>query len=125
MEGMVYSVEYAKNVIPNNVVSLVPGKAETEFLSSALPKAILFTKAKVTSALYKSLALRLKGRILLGEAMKGKNKKLETKYGIGEDLPRLIVVPAKADGQTDEPSAIRYEGASTPKAMLTFLKVLP
>lgn len=50
---------------------------------------------------YKSLALRLSGRMLLGEVVKGKNKKLESKYGIGEDLPRLIVVPARADGQTE------------------------
>lgn len=92
------SVEYAKAALPNHVVALST-KNEAEFMAKPTPKvrrlvysfatrnahtallsqAILFTKATVTSALYKALSFQFEGRMALGEAVKGKVKKLEVR----------------------------------------------
>lgn len=64
-------------LLPNHV-TVVTGKGHADFLSknTELPKALLFTAKSSTTALYKALALDLKGRMALGEVRAKKDAAL-------------------------------------------------
>lgn len=68
-------------LLPNHV-SVVTAKSHADFLSknAELPKALLFTAKSSTTALYKALALDLKGRMALGEVRAKKDASLLSEY---------------------------------------------
>lgn len=106
-------------LLPNHV-TVVTAKQHDGFLSGSadVPKALLFTAKAATSALYKSLALDLKGRMLLAEVRAKKEGPLLETYGVSKaELPKLLVLPA--GGGEDEP--IPYGGELKHKPLLEFL----
>lgn len=79
---------------------------EEKSARNGLPSALLFTSKAQTSSLTKFLSTEFRRKLLLAEIYPNKNNKdIMEKYGI-TDLPALIVIPAKEDGETVEP--IRY-----------------
>jgi protein disulfide-isomerase A6 len=109
-------VEFATASLPS-LVAPVTDKTLAKFKSngtSALPKALLFTKKEETTPLLKALSLSLKGRMLLGEA-KDTAKKAAEEFGV-VDYPTLYVLPA---GEGSTPA--KYDGELKPAALTAFL----
>lgn len=103
-----------------NLVTILTAKQHDAFVSEkpAVPKAVLFTAKASTSALYKSLALDLKDRMLLGEVRAKKEGSLLERYSVREDeLPKLLVLPREGGGE--EP--VVYQGDLKHKPLLEFL----
>jgi thiol-disulfide isomerase/thioredoxin len=99
-------------------------------------RAILFSAKSETSLLLKSLALRLRGRLALGEAKglelggpdEGAMARLARAYGVTE-LPALVVVPAAAASGDDAAAGAsaaaplaRYAGEMKAEPLWAFLE---
>lgn len=89
-------MEFAEAKMPNFVEKLKGEKGLTKFIAKGdkygIPKAILFTDKRKTSASLKALSTEFRRRMLIGEVRAGKhNKAVFDKYNI-KKLPACIVL---------------------------------
>lgn len=107
--------------LPNHI-KVLTSKSHPKWLADNpdTPKAVLMSSKTVSSPLYKSLALGLKDRMLLGEVRVGKERELMATYGVREEeVPVLVVLPPGAEAG---PDLIRYEGKLKQEPLLEFLE---
>merc|ERR1740136_419858 len=99
-------VEFATSQLPSFVTPVTDKTATAFKANGTLPKALLFTSKSETAPMFKAISLKLKGRMLLGEA----REKEVASY------PALLVLPG------GEEAPVVYDGELKPEAVATFLE---
>jgi len=84
-------IKFAVSKLPNFIKQVNADNLDS-FVSSALPKGLLFTNKDKTTDLYKGLAVEFKGRIEFGE-VRVKETAVVEKFGVTE-FPTLFFIPA-------------------------------
>lgn len=98
-------VQYAKNLMPSHLMKLKSEDDLAEFITKAdkyaLPKFLLFTKAKATQALSKALSTEFRRRALFATMkLKKDNMALLKKYGVStKENNVLMVLPDDEDAE--------------------------
>eukprot|EP00966_Prymnesium_polylepis_P156216 3608943-Prymnesium_polylepis.1 len=108
-------VDFATGKLPSKVVSVADATLAAFRANGTVPKALLLTKKDGTTPLFKSLSLKLAGRMLLGEARDTEAAVVEAMGATA--FPGLFLLGASADAA---PSL--YEGELKPAALSAFLE---
>lgn len=94
---------YAKSMMPNHTMKLKGMTDLPKFIAKAdkyaLPKVLLFTKAKATQAVTKALAIEFRRRVLLATVKLAKaNMDLIKKYNVDKKQNNVLMVLPDGDG---------------------------
>ncbi|CEP02695.1 unnamed protein product (mitochondrion) [Plasmodiophora brassicae] len=113
-------VKFVLANLPSKVVKVTESSLD-KFLTSKpdVPKALLFTKSKQTSPLYKSLSYSFLDRMILGEIHKSESG-VAAQYGVTK-FPTLFVFPVSTDPPSPS-TAIRYEGQIDQAELTSFFR---